>query len=121
MDRRIMLLTGLPSVFVRSPDCTTWRPLLSTNRPLATDLLRLIAGKRPRLIPRGLSLQTETSFWLTLQRAAELLNQDRQLRRVHFFAGLFCDRLPISISKVRGHSELLSHDSAKLTWIQNRV
>jgi hypothetical protein len=29
-----MLLTGFPSVFVRSPDCTIWRPLLSTNDPL---------------------------------------------------------------------------------------
>jgi hypothetical protein len=45
------LLTGFPSVFVRSPDRTTWRPLLSTNDPLGSGGLRLIAEKRPEVIP----------------------------------------------------------------------
>src|SRR5450631_1234711 len=42
VDRSILLLTGFPAAFVRSPDCTTWRSLLVTNHPL----MRFSYGKR---------------------------------------------------------------------------
>jgi hypothetical protein len=33
-----MLLTEFPALVVRSPDCTSWRPLLSTDPPWVKEL-----------------------------------------------------------------------------------
>ena len=64
--------------------------------------LRLIAEKRTQFIPLDVGVKDFLLIpALTIQCVAKLLNQDQQLRLLHFFTSLSRNGLPISISKVR--------------------
>ena len=42
-------------------------------------------------------------FMVLIESTTKPVNKDRQLRRIHFFTNLFCNRTPLLICRLRGH------------------
>jgi len=79
----------------------TWGRVLFGKQNRVTGVLRS-SGKGNAVAP--VVLMGARSFLLLTQDAVELGNEVEQLVWVRFFAGLFCEVLPVALG--RGHSPL---------------